>query len=58
LKPSALRIAKPIPVLNRQVQADDAVMLTAAFEDRTNTHTVKLLRKKIGNDWKFSGPAR
>ena len=43
-------------VLKREVQADDAVMLTAAFDDRTNTHTVKLLMKKIGNDWKLSTP--
>ena len=48
---------KSVRVLNREVQADDAVMLTAAFEDWTNTHTVKLLMKKMGNDWKYSGPA-
>jgi hypothetical protein len=47
---------KSVLVINREVQADDAVMLTAAFEDRTNTHTVKLLMKKIGNDWKLSTP--
>jgi hypothetical protein len=49
---------KSIRVLNREVQADDAVVLTAAFADRTNTQTVKLLMKKIGNDWKFSGPVQ
>jgi hypothetical protein len=48
---------KSVRVLNRQVQADDTVVVTAAFEDRTDSHTVKLLMKKIGNDWKLSGPA-
>ena len=48
---------KSVRVLNREVQADDTVVLTAAFEDRTETHTSKLLLKKIGNDWKVSGPA-
>jgi hypothetical protein len=38
------------------VQADDTVVLTAAFEDGTDTHTSKLLMKKVGNDWKISGP--
>ena len=49
---------KSVRVLNREVQADDAVVLTAAFEDRTNTHTVKPLMKKIGNDWRLSGRAQ
>ena len=49
---------KSVRVLNREVQADDAVVLTAVFEERTNTQTVKLLMKKVGNDWKFSGPAQ
>jgi hypothetical protein len=48
---------KSVRVLNREVQADDTVVVTAAFEDRTDTHTVKLLMKKFGNDWKISGPA-
>jgi hypothetical protein len=49
---------KSVRVLNREVQADDTVVLTAVFEERTNTSTVKLLMKKIGNGWKFSGPAQ
>jgi hypothetical protein len=49
---------KSVRVLNREVQADDTVVVTAAFEDRTDTHTVRLLMKKIGNDWKLSGPAQ
>jgi hypothetical protein len=48
---------KSISVLNRDVQADDTVVLTAAFEEGANSHTSKLLMKKIGNDWKISGPA-
>ena len=47
---------KSIRVVNREVQADDTVVLTAAFEDGSDTHTSKLLMKKIGNDWKISGP--
>jgi hypothetical protein len=49
---------KSVRVLKREVQADDTVVLTAAFEDRTDTHTTKLLVKKIGNDWKVSGVAQ
>jgi hypothetical protein len=49
---------KSVRVLNREVQSDDTVVLTAAMEDRTQTHTTKLLLKKVGNDWKVSGPAQ
>ena len=49
---------KSIRVLNRDVQADDTVVLTAAFDDGADAHTSKLLMKKIGNDWKISGPAQ
>ena len=45
-----------VRVLNREVQADDIVVVTAVFEDRTESHTEKLIMKKIGNDWKISGP--
>jgi hypothetical protein len=48
---------KSVRVLNREVQADDKVVVTASFEDRTETHTAKLLMKKSGNEWKLSGPA-
>jgi hypothetical protein len=48
---------KSVRVLNREVQSDDTAVVTATFEDRTDTHTVKLLMKKIGDDWKLSGPA-
>jgi hypothetical protein len=44
-------------VVNREVQADETVVLTAAFEEGTDTHTTKLLMKKIGNEWKISGPS-
>ena len=48
---------KSVRVVNREVQADDTVVLTAAFEEGTDTHTTKLLMKKIGNEWKISGPS-
>ncbi len=44
-----------VRVLNREVQGDDTVVLTAAFDSPTDTHTVELLLKRIGNDWKVSG---
>ncbi len=47
---------KSVRVLNREVQADDTVVLTAAFEDRTQDHTAKLVMKKIDGEWKLSGP--
>lgn len=46
---------KSVRLLNRDVQADDTVVLTAAFEDRAETRTEKLVMKKIGNGWKLSG---
>jgi hypothetical protein len=47
---------KSVRVLNRETQADDAAVLTVAIEDRTETQTVKMLMKKVGNEWKISGP--
>ena len=44
-----------VRVLNSEVQADDAVVLSVALEDGTDTHTVKMPMKKIGNEWKLSG---
>jgi len=46
---------KSVQVLNRDFQNDDTVVLTIAFEDGNQTHTEKLLLKKIGNEWKLSG---
>jgi hypothetical protein len=46
---------KSIRVLDREVQADDTVVLTASFEDAKRTETGKLLMKKVGNEWKLSG---
>jgi hypothetical protein len=45
-------------VLSCEVQAEDTVVLTAAFEEGTDTRTRKLLMKKIGNEWKLSGPSK
>ena len=47
---------KSVSVLSREVQADDTVVLTTAVADETGTHTGKVVMKKIGNEWKFSGP--
>lgn len=49
---------KSVRVLNREVRADDTAVLTATFDDRTETHTAKLLMKKLGNEWKLSGAAQ
>ena len=45
---------KSVRILNREVQGDDTVVLTAAFESRTDTQTGKLVMKRIGNEWKLS----
>jgi hypothetical protein len=44
-----------VRVLNRDVQADDTVVLTAAFGDASGGGTNRLLMKRIGSDWKLSG---
>jgi hypothetical protein len=49
---------KSVRVVNREVRGDDTAVLTAEIEGRTETQTVKLVLKKIGNDWKLSGPER
>ena len=49
---------KSVRVIAREVQGDDTVVLTAEFEDRTESRTEKLVMKKIGNEWKVSGPVR
>jgi hypothetical protein len=49
---------KSVRIINREVQGDDTVVLTAAFEGRTDTQTGKLVMKKIGNAWKLSGMPR
>jgi hypothetical protein len=46
---------KSVRVLNREVQADDTVVVTAAFEEENGTQSNKLLMKKIGNEWKLAG---
>jgi len=46
---------KSVRVLNREAQADDTTVLTVAIEDRTEMQTVKMLMKKVGNEWKISG---
>ena len=51
-------LLKSVRVLNSEVQANDTVVLTTAFEDETDTFLLKLLMKKIGNEWRFSGPSK
>jgi len=46
---------KSVQVLNRDFQSDDTAVLTATFEDGDQTHTTKLLLKKVGNEWKLAG---
>jgi hypothetical protein len=46
---------KSVRVLSREAQSDGTMVLTAAFEAKDDTHTTKLLLKKIGNEWKLSG---
>jgi len=45
---------KSVRVLHREVQADDTVVLTAAFAKETGNELRKLLMKKVGTEWKFS----
>jgi hypothetical protein len=49
---------KSVRVVNRQVQSEDSMVLTLEIEGRTDTQTQKLMLKKLGNEWKLSGPAR
>ena len=49
---------KSVRVVSREVRGDDTVVLTAEIEGRTDSRTEKLVMKKIGNEWKLSGPAR
>jgi len=49
---------KSVRVLNRETQGDDSAVLTVAIEDKRETQTVKMLMKKVGNEWKISGPAQ
>ena len=46
---------KSVQVLNRDFQSEDAAVLTATFEDGDQTHTMKLVLKKVGNEWKVAG---
>jgi hypothetical protein len=49
---------KSVRVVNREIRGDDTVVLTVELEGRTDRQTANLLMKKIGNEWKLSGPAR
>jgi hypothetical protein len=47
---------KSVRVINREPRGDDTTILTVEFEGHPDTHTEKIEMKKIGNDWKISGP--
>ena len=46
---------KSVQVVNREFPSDDTAVLTVTLDDRDQTHTTKLLLKKIGSEWKFAG---
>jgi hypothetical protein len=49
---------KSVRVVSRETQADDTAVLTVAIEDKAETEMVKMLMKKVGNEWKIAGPAQ
>jgi hypothetical protein len=49
---------KSVRVVDRETQADDTAVLTVAIEDKAETQTVKMLMRKVGNEWKIAGPAK
>ena len=49
---------KSVRILDREFQDNETVVLTADFEDRTETHAGRLIMKKVGNDWKLAGVAK
>lgn len=49
---------RSVRVINRETQTDDTAVLTVALENKTETETVKMLMKKVGNEWKIAGPAQ
>jgi len=46
---------KSVQVTNRDFQSADTAVVTAIFEDGEQTHTTKLLLKKVGIEWKLAG---
>ncbi|HLP77766.1 MAG TPA: hypothetical protein VK327_12710, partial [Candidatus Paceibacterota bacterium] len=48
---------KSVRILNREFQDNDTAVLTAEIEHQSGTRTIKLLMKKIGNEWKISAPS-
>jgi hypothetical protein len=47
---------KSVRVINREVRGDDTVVLTAELAGRTDTQIEQMVMKKVGNEWKLSGP--
>jgi hypothetical protein len=47
---------KSVRIIRREMVSADTALLTVAFEDRTETHTDKMLMKLVDNAWKIAGP--
>ncbi len=47
---------KSVQVLNREFQNTDTAVLTTAFEEGDQSHTNRILVKRVGNEWKLAGP--
>lgn len=46
---------KSVQVLNRDLQSEDTAVLTTSLDVGDGTQTMKLVLKKVGNDWKVAG---
>ncbi len=44
-----------IQVLDRAVQPDGTVQITAVFQERYDTRTTKVILQKVGGEWKIAG---
>jgi hypothetical protein len=49
---------RSVRILNREVQGDDTMVLTAELAGQADQHTGKLILKKVGNEWKLSALAQ
>ena len=47
---------KSVQIFGREVLDDNTVVLTVGLEVEDELQTVKLVVKRIGNEWKFAGP--
>jgi hypothetical protein len=47
-----------LQILGREALDDNTVLLTVELESQDGFHTVKMVMKKTGGEWKFAGPQR